>query len=443
MFQVGKFFLFGCVMLGLVSCANQISPSGGTGDKTPPEVVKTVPLTQALKVDASTIRIYVNEAVKKPTYNKELFISPLLKKPPRIYLSDSGKRIKVKIEDGLADSTTYVITLKEIADHFGGNKLEQVFTFAFSTGPYIDSMQIQGEVQHPILGKGQEEMILMLFPADSIVNDDFLGKRPEYISQTDKAGRFEFKNLRRIPYRIYGLVDVDQSATYSQFTETIALGDSSLLIFPDTVSSLTTRLYSFLPDNQAPTFRNYVWLNDSTWLGEFTERFLIDSLQVAVLDSSGNSYAVASVTQLPTTTNELILHSPILSQDSMAISFTGIVDSLYNREDTLVALRSSRTRKVEKPLFQKPEFSFDKQGWELYTYWHGQSADSNFIFLTDTTRFRPATSDTIEALPAIAEDIPFVKPIPMEVESNGFYSLIKPERVHSQGIPTSCIYEGK
>ena len=436
MLRLGKLIQILFVLGGLWGCANQISPTGGKGDETPPEITKTVPITQALRVDASTIKIYFSEAVKKPTYNKELFISPLLKRPPRIYLSDSGKRIKIKIEEGLADSTTYVITLKEIQDHFGGNKLEQVFTFAFSTGPFIDSMEIKGEVQHPILGKGQEEMILMLFPADSIQEDNFLGKRPEYISQTDKAGRFIFKNLRRMPYRLYGLVDVDQSATYSQFTEVIALADSSLIIFPDTASMVETRLYSFLPDNQAPTFRNYVWLNDSTWLGEFTDPFLGDSLKVTLSDSAGSTTEIPTFTLLPTPTNELIFHTPVSSQDSMSVTLIGIRDSLNNREDTIVALRGSRTREIEKPLVQKPEFNFDSTGWELFSYWLQNPVDTQFVILTDTARYRTSTSDTLPELPAIAEDIPYVNKLPIEIETYGFYSIIRP----TAKIPPSNTY---
>ncbi len=436
MLRLGKLIQILFVLGGIWGCANQISPTGGKGDEIPPEITKTLPVTQALRVDASTIKIYFSEAIKKPTYNKEIFISPLLKRPPRIYLSDSGKRIKIKIEEGLLDSTTYVITLKEVQDHFGGNKLEQVFTFAFSTGPFIDSMEIKGEVQHPILGKGQEEMILMLFPADSIQNDDFLGKRPEYISQTDKAGRFIFKNLRRMPYRLYGLVDVDQSATYSQFTEVIALADSSLILFPDTSSSVETRLYSFLPDNQAPTFRNYVWLNDSTWLGEFTDPFLGDSLKVTLSDSAGSTTEIPTFTLLPTPTNELIFHTPVSSQDSMSVTLIGIRDSLNNREDTIVALRGSRTREIEKPLVQKPDFNFDSMGWELFSYWSQNPRDTQFVVLTDTARYRPSTSDTLPELPAIAEDIPYVNKLPIELEPYGFYSIIRPQ----DKIPPSNAY---
>ncbi|MEM6629600.1 MAG: Ig-like domain-containing protein [Bacteroidota bacterium] len=408
-------------------CANQISPKGGKGDEIPPEVTRTFPKDQELFVDASTIKIYFSEAVKKPTYNKELFISPLLPKPPRIYLSDSGKRIKIQIEEGLEDSTTYVLTLKEVQDHFGGNKLEQVYTFAFSTGPYIDSMEVKGEVQSPVLGVGQEEMILLLFPADSIENNYFLGKRPFYISQTDKAGRFSFSNLRKTPYRLYGLIDVDQSATYSQFTETIALGDSSLISFSDTSNVVQTKLYAFLPDEQEPTFRNYVWLNDSTWMGEFTETFLIDSLSLAFSDTAGNPIApIETFAALPTEKKELVFQSPISKGDSMFLSIQGLLDSLGNREDTVIKLRASRTREIEAPLVQKPEYDFKESAWKVFAYKALQASDTAFIVLTDTTQARPAIGDTIPALPAIAEDIPYAKALPINLDANGFMTLIRP-----------------
>ena len=426
--QLNSVLIWIGISVGIMGCANQISPTGGKGDEVPPEVSKTLPATQELFADVSAIKIYFSEAVKKPAYNKELFISPLLPKAPRIYLSDSGKRIKIQIEEGLQDSTTYVITLKEIQDHFGGNKLEKVYTFAFSTGPFIDSMEVKGEVQSPVLGKGQEEMILLLFPADSIEDDYFLGKRPFYISQTDKAGRFSFSNLRKAPYRLYGLVDVDQSATYSQFTEMIALGDSSLILFSDTTNLVQTKLYAFLPDEQEPTFRNYVWLNDSTWLGEFTETFLMDSLRLAFADTAGNPIAlVNTLSRFPTAQNELILKVPIPIQDSMFLSISGLVDSLGNREDTLIKLRASRTREIESPLVQKPEYDFDESAWELFAFKDLSESDTAFIILTDTTQARPAVGDSIPALPAIAEDIPYAKPFPISLDSDGFHAFLRPK----------------
>ena len=58
------------ICLFLSSCANQVSPTGGDPDKTPPELVRTKPISETLFFEGNSVRIYFNEAVKKPTYGK-------------------------------------------------------------------------------------------------------------------------------------------------------------------------------------------------------------------------------------------------------------------------------------------------------------------------------------------------------------------------------------
>ncbi len=442
--DIGSRMVLGLILVWLLeACANQISPTGGEADKIPPTIIRTVPTDQSTNIESNKVKLYFDESIKRPTYGTEIFISPLPKIPPRLYMSDNGKRLKIKFNDDLNPNTTYVITAKDIADFYAGNTLESVYTFAFSTGNQLDSMKVSGQVQSPILGKGQEEMILMLFPADSIEDNDIFLKKPDYISQTDAAGKFSFQNLRDILYKIYGVVDNDQSTSYNQLAEIIAIAEDPVIAFSDTAITTTVKLYAFLPDNQAPTFSDYLWYNDSILTLEISERFLIDSLSISMADSlQEDNRPVSTSTAIPNSDNTIILKASYQLGDRSHVKLIALVDSLGNREDTVFQLRPSREKKPENPLVIKPSYDLAVQQMSFYTSWPLNSSDTSFMILTDTVTYKPQSSDTILSLPAISENIPYVNAIPYSLEINGFKGIISPTNTPDTKMPYILHIEG-
>ncbi|MEM8901541.1 MAG: Ig-like domain-containing protein, partial [Bacteroidota bacterium] len=276
------------VFLLLAGCANQLAPTGGPRDKTPPELVKTNPPNQSLNLSARSFTFVFNEAIKLPKYNEEVFISPLLKRRPNIILSDNSKRVKIKFNEDLLPNTTYVIALNGVTDNFENNEMKQSISYAFSTGAQLDSMEIEGQIWSPIAGEGRAEMLVMLFDADSVLGNDLLRKRPSYITRTDSFGVFSFSYLRNVPYKIFGIMDDDKSNTYSQPSEEVAIGRDTILTFPDTGTVAKTRLFSFKQDELAPLLLDYDWLSDTTLKCQFDESWLKDSLVISITDTLGN-----------------------------------------------------------------------------------------------------------------------------------------------------------
>ncbi|MEM6804875.1 MAG: Ig-like domain-containing protein, partial [Bacteroidota bacterium] len=64
------------ISLFWATCAKPISPTGGPRDEVPPKVSKTVPENQSLNFTGKEIRIFFDEAVRAPAFDKEIFISP-------------------------------------------------------------------------------------------------------------------------------------------------------------------------------------------------------------------------------------------------------------------------------------------------------------------------------------------------------------------------------
>lgn len=380
--------LLALLALSLTDCAKPAAPTGGPRDETPPEVVKTIPEVGSLNQETQIVKIYFDEAIKKGTYGKEIFISPLPESRPKIVLSDNAKRLTIKFEEALRPQTTYVITLTELADFNASNKMKEAFTLAFSTGDQLDSLKIEGKINSAVIGKPPEDMTVMLFDADSVINNDLFLKTPAYITKPNESGAFTFEYLRRAEYRVFAVADKDNSNSYSTPSERIAISPDSVLRFEnDTISVATTELYAFVADQQAPLLQSYVWLGANTLLIKFNENLKLDELEAYISDTLGEESATLDTyTWFPNPDPELMLYSPRSQLEYSNLSLLKIKDSLDYRSDSLLRVEPRRKRKLTAPLQNKPALDQTKQFWEMVSYRPWQTRDSSLLFLTDTTR---------------------------------------------------------
>lgn len=400
----------------VVRCAQPVSPTGGPRDEVAPEVSKTTPPNQTLNFKGKEVKIIFNEAVKAPTIDKEIFISPLTKRP-KIIRSDNAKRIRIKFVEELRPNTTYVITLTEVKDNNESNPLEEAFTLAFSTGDVLDSMKIKGKVVMPVGAKDKVDMTILLFDADSVLQNNFSAKRPAYITKTDESGSFEFKYLRNAPFKAFGLVDGDQSLTYSLPNEMIAISPDTVIVFPDDSTSLATvTLYGFLPDEIAPQLRNYVWLGKHSLAVKFSENLRLDSLQLMVTDTlNQDTIPLTEYTFLKQQEPELMIYMPRPKEQFSHLHFSGIEDSLGNRLlDTVLRVSPDRVRKVENPLIKKSELNLEKQAYQLLPYRKFEESDADYFFLTDTAKVK---SDSLK------------RRYKLNIERKGYQLLVKPDTI--------------
>lgn len=404
------------ISLFWASCAKPISPTGGPRDEVPPKVSKTDPENQSLNFTGKEIKIFFDEAVRAPTFDKEIFISPLVKRP-KIIRSDNAKRITIKFIEDLRPSTTYVITLTGVKDNTEGNEIAEAYTLAFSTGDQLDSMEIKGKILSPVAGKGEEEMKVLLFDADSIKDNNFLGVRPAYVSKVNDAGVFEFKYLRNAPYRILGLNDGDQSNTYSQPSEKVAIMEDSLASFniKDTTNKEETiiTLYSFLPDNSPPQLRRYLWTHPNTLALVVSENLRLSTMKLFRTDTLGQDSLELTDYMLwrNKADKELIIHMPVPQENYSQLHFSSVEDSLGNSMDSVLVVGPNRNRDPENPLLKKPELNLEREAWELLPYRKVFEADRKFFALRDT-----GTVDSLR------------KSYPLEWEEDGIKMWITPPK---------------
>jgi len=210
------------LMTASVSCAIQQAPGGGPKDEKPPQFIGSEPGINTVNFSGKKIMLTFNEYVKLKNIEKFLLISPPLNQQPDI--REAGKSLQIKIKDTLRDNTTYKFYLGDaIVDITEGNAVRN-FSYAFSTGPVIDSLTLQGKVTGAGDLEPKKDVFVMLYrsTADSAPMLD----RPDYVTRTYDNGDFVFTNLAAGKYRIVSIKDLNGDYMYSPGTEEIAFDDS-------------------------------------------------------------------------------------------------------------------------------------------------------------------------------------------------------------------------
>lgn len=211
------------------SCASMGTPDGGPYDEMPPKFVGSTPKLHAVNSKNKKIRLEFDEFIKLEKASEKVIISPPQLDQPEIKVV--GKGVEIELLDTLKESTTYTIDFSDaIVDNNEGNPMGN-FTYSFSTGEVIDTMEVSGTVLNaadlePIKG--------IQVGLHKNLNDSALTKLPfDRVSRTDSRGHFSIRGVAPGKYRIYALMDGNQNYLFDSKTEAVAFSDS--LIVPSMI----------------------------------------------------------------------------------------------------------------------------------------------------------------------------------------------------------------
>ncbi len=218
------------VML-LCSCANQIPPSGGPIDTTPPAIVETYPPQYTLHFADKYFDLKFDKYMDHRTVEESIFISPYVS---NLEFDWSGKEVEVIFPDSLRKNTTYVINVGTDAKDLRTpqNRLAQAFTLAFSTGDAIDRGGIKGRV-YPINSTDHPEGVMIFAYQLGKLNPDTLNPRtqkPDYVTQTGKNGEFFLQHLALGPYRILAVRDEYRNLLYDPESDEFGVPPRDLVV---------------------------------------------------------------------------------------------------------------------------------------------------------------------------------------------------------------------
>jgi len=220
----------------LASCASIGNPSGGPRDEDPPRFVRANPAPGSLNVNRQKIEIEFDELVNVKDAFSKVVVSPISKSTPRV--SSLGRKITVQFNDTLIPNTTYTIDFADaIEDNNESNKL-QGFTYSFSTGNVLDTLQISGMVLSADALEPQQGMLVGVY---SNLADSALSTLPlERVAKTDDRGRFSIQGLAPGEYRVFAVADVDNDYKRANPEEAMAFYDFTLTPTAERVNAIDT-----------------------------------------------------------------------------------------------------------------------------------------------------------------------------------------------------------
>lgn len=238
-------FLFLFSLL-LISCARVGSPVGGAKDTIPPKVIGSNIDTLRVNVprDIKELRIDFDEYITLKEINKQLIISPPLKKMTKIIPSGmANKYLLIKWEDTLQANTTYNFNFgNAIVDNNENNALKY-YNFAFSTDEKIDDFYISGEVKSLIANKEKKSeessLVVGLYQEKDSMN---YRQKPYYITKADPDGYFELNYLSPGNYRILAFEDSNANSVYDAGKENVGFLKEGIVL-DKSVSGLNINLF--------------------------------------------------------------------------------------------------------------------------------------------------------------------------------------------------------
>lgn len=233
----------------VVSCAQVVPLTGGDKDVYAPTIdsSKTSPLSGTTNFNGDEIKLKFNEYIKLNNPNDNIIITPQLKEKPTI--SVNNKTFTLKFNEQLEDNTTYVINFNGAIQDIT-EKNDSIFQYVFSTGDYIDSLSISGQVTDAYTNLPIEKVLIAVYPVkncEGVSFDSIPYKiKPTYLSQTNKKGIYKVNYLKPGSYYVFAIEDLNKNLLFDADDEKIGFTPQALKIqFP--TNTIDFRLFSLQP----------------------------------------------------------------------------------------------------------------------------------------------------------------------------------------------------
>ena len=227
-------------------CANRIPPSGGPRDTLPPTLLFVTPQDSTRNFDETRIVFEFDEYIEVQDIVNNLIVSPTPQVNP--FINHKLKTVTVRLRDTLEENTTYSLNFgKAIVDYNEKNPLRD-FTYVFSTGPAIDSLELKGNVILAQNGGIDTTLIVMLHR--NLDDSAVYKERPRYYTRLDSAGRFNFRYLPGEVFNVYALKDQGGQRRYTSPTQLFAFLSEPVNV-ADNDQSITLYAYAE-PETAAP-----------------------------------------------------------------------------------------------------------------------------------------------------------------------------------------------
>ncbi len=235
--QYQLLFTLALISTLLMRCAIVIPPTGGPKDEKAPVVQKAIPKIGTTNFKGGTVLIEFDEEIEVDPNLNNIIVSPLI--DGDIQVKERKKKyLEITIPTTLKENTTYSISLNNSVKDITEANIVKNITYAFSTGPRLDSLTLSGKTINLETKLAVNEVLVGLYEKSDTIN---LSKhKPLYLTYSNKEGNFSFSYLKKGDYFLIAIEDKNKNLVFdnqekSDFIEHISLS-------PESTKSLTLEL---------------------------------------------------------------------------------------------------------------------------------------------------------------------------------------------------------
>ncbi|SMG52201.1 Ig-like domain-containing protein [Marivirga sericea] len=218
------------IIIIIYACATVQSPTGGEKDQKAPVLYESNPKDQSINFNGKEITLFFNEWMKLDQLQNELIITP--REDIKFESELKKQELIITLEEPLKDSTTYTFNFRSALKDITEGNLWENPTIAFSTGPFLDSLYVEGNVTDLKNTAPQKGFLVGLYSNNYDTANLRQGK-PTYFTTTDENGHYKMQNIKAGTYKIYtfqdannNLINDPSSEAFGFHSETVQLYDS-------------------------------------------------------------------------------------------------------------------------------------------------------------------------------------------------------------------------
>lgn len=312
----------------LWSCANQTTPMGGPKDETPPKLLKSTPSHKERNFKGKEIELVFDEAINLNNPKEEILISP--RSDQEIEYKYKKNTVTIIPENGWDDNTTYSFAFREGIRDITENNAPENLKLAFSTGPLIDSMMVQGKIKMATNTDLPEKITVALYQSDTF---NIFEHSPNYFTLINSKGAFSLENVKAATYYIYAFQDKSSNLKVDSRTEKFGfLKEPIVLNGP--VDSLTIPLINM---DMRPLSINNIRRTETQSRIKFNKSVVQYNVQAESEEHLINSFGDDQ--------SEIVIYNPDIIKDSLKISLQA-QDSISSQIDTSFYLKPIKTNSI-------------------------------------------------------------------------------------------------
>lgn len=219
----------------ITGCANISAPTGGPKDEIPPKAIYYSPINNSTNFKSQTINIKFSEKIQDIEDVNLILINPILTKELKAKVKNK-RNLEITFNERLKDSTTYTINFRNsIKDLTEGNTTAENILYNFSTGQYIDSNRIYGSTIDLLRNTVKEKVIVGIYLISDTLNIE--KHKPLYITQINKDGTYEIRNIKSGIYRVFSFADNNNKMLYDT--------DEKIIDFKDSINIIGSKKIDF------------------------------------------------------------------------------------------------------------------------------------------------------------------------------------------------------